>query len=475
MKTGKRKRRFQMPTAYGILLLLLLAVAVLSHVIDGVTGASLPQLIMSVPEGFLDAVEVCLFILFLGGFLGLVNETGALSRGIASLVKRLSGKELILIPLLMLLFSIGGTTYGMAEETMAFYSLITATMIAAGFDAMTGAALILIGAGAGVLGSTVNPFAISAAVDALQGAYPDIAVNQGIIIGIGLLLWGLALLSGIFVVLRYAAGLKAGRPGILTPAERDASRETYVSADPASDDSGQTTGINKRQTITLWIFGLSFFVMILALIPWESFGVTLFAGTGFLTGKALGSWYFLELQAWFFIASLLVCATAGIGERRCVRAFIDGASDMVGVVFVIAISRGISVLMKSTGLDSYILTSAADYLAGISPAWFAVGAYIIYVGLSFLVPSSSGLAAASMPTFGALAVRLGYSPEVMIMIFTAASGLVNLITPTSAVVMGGLSICRIEWTTWLRFVGKYLIFLMIISVLLLSAAMQLFV
>lgn len=470
MKNGKKRKGFQMPTAYGILLFLLLLTAAMSHMIDGVSGASLSQLIMAVPEGFLDAVEVCLFILFLGGFLGLVNETGALSRGIASLVKRLSGRELILIPILMLLFSIGGTTYGMAEETMAFYALITATMIAAGFDAMTGAALILIGAGAGVLGSTVNPFAISAAIDALQGAYPDITVNQGIVIGIGALLWVIALLSGIFVVLRYAAGLKAGALGILTPAERAASRECY-----ASDDSRQEAGINKRQTITLWIFGLSFFVMILALIPWESFGITIFAGTGFLTGKALGSWYFLELQAWFFIASLLVCATAGIGERRCVRAFIDGASDMVGVVFVIAISRGISVLMKSTGLDLYILTNAADFLAGISPAWFAVAAYVIYIGLSFLVPSSSGLAAASMPTFGALTVRLGYSPEVMIMIFAAASGLVNLITPTSAVVMGGLSICRIEWTTWLRFVGKYLIFLMVISLMILSAAMQFFV
>lgn len=159
---------------------------------------------MAIPSGFLDAIDVCLFILILGGFLGLTGGTGALEAGIAHVVRRFQGREMILIPILMFLFSIGGTTYGMAEETMAFYALITATMIAAGFDAMVGAAVILVGAGVGVLGSTVNPFAVSAAIDAIQGSGREIVIDQGIILLIGTVLWLICLAAGIWFVMRYA-------------------------------------------------------------------------------------------------------------------------------------------------------------------------------------------------------------------------------------------------------------------------------
>ena len=143
---------------------------------------------------------------------------------------------------------------------------------------------------------------------------------------------------------------------------------------------------------------------------------------------------------------------------------------MIGVVFVIAVSRAISVLMQSTGLDQYVLAYASQTLGDVSPVLFVVTGYVIYLGLSFLIPSTSGLAAVSMPTFGGLAAELGFRPEVMIMIFCAASGLVNLVTPTSAVVMGGLSICRIEWTTWLKFIAGFLAILLVISLVVLSAA-----
>lgn len=133
-------------------------------------------------------------------------------------VRRFQGREMILIPILMFLFSIGGTTYGMAEETMAFYALITATMIAAGFDAMVGAAVILVGAGVGVLGSTVNPFAVSAAIDAIQGSGRGIVIDQGIILLIGTVLWLICLAAGIWFVMRYAARVRKQGRSILSPA-----------------------------------------------------------------------------------------------------------------------------------------------------------------------------------------------------------------------------------------------------------------
>ena len=460
----KVKKRRSMPTAYSILLLLIVAIALLSHGIPGVKGASLADVVMAIPSGFLDAIDVCLFILILGGFLGLTGGTGALEAGIAHVVRRFQGREMILIPILMFLFSIGGTTYGMAEETMAFYALITATMIAAGFDAMVGAAVILVGAGVGVLGSTVNPFAVSAAIDAIQGS--------------GTVLWLICLAAGIWFVMRYAARVRKQGRSILSPAELQASRETYAGAEEVrteekSEKDGTITAkeqLTRAQKASLILFAISFLIMVVSLIPWKSFGITIFERTAWLTGIDLGEWYFQELQAWFLLASILMAVIARIPEREAIDSFVRGAADMIGVVFVIAVSRAISVLMQSTGLDQYVLAYASQTLGDVSPVLFVVTGYVIYLGLSFLIPSTSGLAAVSMPTFGGLAAELGFRPEVMIMIFCAASGLVNLVTPTSAVVMGGLSICRIEWTTWLKFITGFLAILLVISLVVLSAA-----
>lgn len=462
-----KKREFQMPTAYTILLGLLIIVAIITWIIPEVRDASVPDIVMSPVNGFISAFDVSLFVMFLGGFLGVINETGALDNGIAAIVKKLKGKEMLLIPILMIFFSLGGTTYGMAEETIAFYALIVATMVAAGFDSLVGVATIMLGAGMGVIGSTVNPFAISAAVDAIRAAFPDIEINQTIIIVIGVVLWVVSLAIAIFYVMRYAARVKKDTgKSLLTPREREWMHHTYHGEE--EKDEVKFTGSMKA---VLVVFAVAFIVMVIGLVPWESFGVTIFNKTSFLTGANLGEWYFAELQAWFFLCSIIAGAVGRISERRLVKSFVLGASDMFGVALVIAISRGISVIMGSTKLDMYVLDKVSALLTNVSPTVFTIGAYIIYIGLSFLVPSSSGLAAASMPTFGGLANQLGLSAEVMIMIFCAACGLVNLITPTSGVVMGGLGIAKLEWTTWVKFVLKVLGILLIVNLLILCMAM----
>lgn len=469
---GSRKRGFQMPTAYSILLIIIVILAVITHFIlgDSVQGASLAQVIMSPGNGFLDAVDVCVFILVLGGFLNITAKTGALDAGVENIVKKLEGNERLLIPILMTLFSIGGTTFGMAEETMAFYILIVGTMIIAGFDAVVGVAVIMLGAGCGVLGSTVNPFAVGTAVDAIQSANADIRINQMAVIILGAILWITSLIAAVFYVMRYAKKVKedTGR-SLLSPSEKEAGQKIYGRKNREED--GKFTG---KQKLVLAIFGISFLIMVISLIPWENFGINLFVGkTEFLTGVPFGEWYFRELQAWFLVCSIVIAIVYRMPEREAASAFVAGAADMVGVALVIAVSRGISVIMGNTGLDKYILNHASAALTNISPAFFTVISYIVYLGLSFLIPSTSGLAAASMPTFGGLAAGIGLSPEVMILIFSAACGVVNLITPTSAVVMGGLQIARFEWPTWLRFVWKFLLFLIVLNIVILSIAMVL--
>lgn len=467
----ENKKKFQMPSAYSILILIIIALAIITHLVpgDSVTGAALADVVMAPTRGFIDAIDVCVFVLVLGGFLGTMTKTGALDNGIAAIVKKLKGNELMLIPVLMTVFSLGGTSYGMAEETMAFYALLVGTMMAAGFDAIVGAAIILLGAGVGVLGSTVNPFAIAAAVDALQGTYPDIHVNQTIVIALGAILWLSSLIIAIIFVMRYAKKVKADSgKSLLTAVERAAAQEAHGNKD--IDGVETLTG---KQKACLWVFAVAFIIMIISLIPWESFGITIFNGwSEFLNGTSLGNWYFQELQAWFLIMSIIIALIAGIPEREFVNTFVAGAADMVGVVLVIAVSRGISVIMTSTGLGDYILANAANALSGVNSSLFTVGSYVIYLGLSFLIPSTSGLAAASMPTFGGLAHQLGLSPEVMILIFSAACGVINLVTPTSGVVMGGLAIAKIEWPTWVKFVAKLLGILIVVNIIILSVAMM---
>lgn len=459
------KSRFHMPSAYSILFLIIFVVSAVTWIIPNVTNATLADMVMAPPEGFVDAIDVAVFVLVLGGFLGVTSKSGALDNGIAAIVRKLEGREMLLIPILMFLFSLGGTTYGMAEETIAFYALIVATMMAAGFDAMVGTAVIMLGAGVGVIGSTVNPFAISAAVDALKSTYPDLYVNQTAIIALGAALWISSLVVAVLYVLHYAKKVKASGRSILTPKEIEASQLAY------REEESKEVVFNGRMKWVLAIFAFSFLVMVVSLIPWESFGVTIFSNTAQLTGVNLGNWYFRELQAWFLIMSVLTGIAAGMKERETVEAFVAGAADMVGVALVIAVSRGISVIMSETGLGGYILNLASSALSNVSPIVFSIGAYIVYLGLSFLIPSTSGLAAASMPTFGGLTASLGLSPEVMILIFSGACGIVNLITPTSAVVMGGLSIAKIEWFTWVKFVLGILGILVVMNLVTLCIAM----
>ena len=238
-----------------------------------------------------------------------------------------------------------------------------------------------------------------------------------------------------------------------------------------------------KQKLVLVLFALSFLIMIVSFIPWESFGINIFAigGTAddpstawsaVLTGLPLGQWYFTECGIWFFVISIVIGFVGGLSEKEIVNTFIAGAADMMSVVLIIALARGISVLMAATGLDTYVLTQAANALSGVSGILFAPLAWILYFGLSFLIPSTSGMATVSMPIMGPLAAQLGFSPEVMVMIFSSAIGVVNLFTPTSGAIMGGLALARIEWTTWLKFALKIVVVLSVVSAVICTVAIM---
>ena len=486
-ETAKKKRG--MPSSFTILLALLAIVAVITVIVSGtsggaVTAARLSDFCTAPIKGFADALPVCLFVMILGGFLGMMTETGALDNGIAVLVQKLKGNEIMLIPVLMLIFSLGGTTYGMCEETVPFYALLAATMMAAGFDPMVGAATVLLGAGCGCLGSTVNPFAVGAAVDALTGV--GIEVNQSIIIGLGAVLWIVTTAMSIVFVMNYAKKVKADKGStILSMQELKAAEEAHGKAASEVHKEVKLTG---RQKGVLIAFAFTFVVMIVGFIPLADLneGVANFFDAGavydadgnavvqgwsaLITGLPIGQWYFDEASTWFFLMAVLIGIIGGLSEKQIVNTFITGAADMMSVVLVIALARGISVLMANTGLDVYVLDAAANALAGLSGVIFAPMSFLVYFGLSFLIPSTSGMATVSMPIMGPLAVKLGFSPEVMVMIFSAAIGVVNLFTPTSGAIMGGLALAKIEWTTWLKFALKLIVALSVVCAIILTVA-----
>lgn len=458
-------------TAFSIILILLLIVSAVTWFIPDVTDAKLSDILMAPVNGFVDAVEVCIFVLILGGFLAIVKQTGALEAGIASLVRKLKGHELLIIPVLMFIFSVGGTTYGMLEETVGFYILLAATMVAMGYDTIVGSAIVLLGAGSGVLGSTINPFAVGAAISALP---EGITADQSVILTLGVILWLTSYLISVFFVMRYAKKVKREKGStFLSLQEKKDMEDEFIKKEHINNAK-----LTKRQRIVLILFGLTFVVMILGFIPWVDFGVisseVADAGThwsAILTGNCFGYFYFLDAATWFLIMAVIIGIVGDLGEEGIVKVFMKGVGEIAEVVMIIAVARGISVIMNTTGLGVYIIQNAIDALSGTPAGVFAPLDYLLHIFLSILVPSSSGLANLSTPVVAPIADGIGLNASVTIMIYVAANGLVNLITPTCGSIMGGLALAKVEYRTWFKWSFKVVLTIAVASATILTIAM----
>ena len=418
-------------------------------------------------NGWHDAGDVIGFVFCLGAFLAIVTATGALETGIHVLVKKLHGKEMALIWILMFVFSIGGTTYGMGEETVGFYILLAATMMAAGFDPLVGAATVLLGAGSGVLGSTINPFATGAAV-----ASAGVDVNMGTIYVLGIILWLVTYFISAFFVTHYAKAVKNKKGSILTADQLETCRAAYGGATEIDEDV-KLTG---RQKIVLVIFGLSFVIMILGFIPWEELSASVFGAlgwSGFLTGNPFGWWWFDDAAIWFLLMGIIIGLIGLEDKGKLMNCIISGFADMISVNLVIALARATSVLMSVSGLGTWLVEASVTALSssGLPAAVFGFLDYLLHIGLSFLVPSSSGLAGLSAPIVSPIVRGMGWSVETSIMINVAANGFVNLFTPTCGFIMGGLALARVPYETWLKWAGKVLVVIGVVVAVILTVAM----
>ena len=403
-------------------------------------------------EGFLyGSGQIFFFVLAVGAFITVTMKTGAIEAGIGRLAMRFSKSPVILVAVLMVIFALGGTSYGMWEETLGFFALLVPLVLALGYDRMVAVSIIFIGAGTGVLASTVNPFATGVASDAA-----GISLTDGLGLRIALLLILVPL--GIGYVIFY------GRRVRLDPSR------SLVAGDNALDDTaGVTTStevpeLTGRQKVTLMIFFGAFLIMIYGFIPWGDLWNTFF-GKEFPL-PTFGSFYFTEASMLFLVAAVIIGTISRFGEEETVNTIISGASDFLGAALVIVAARGITVVMKNTYITDTVLHWMEDSVSGSTESRFAIGAFLVNIPIAFLVPSSSGHAALVMPILGPLSDFAGVSRAITVTGFQSASGFVNLLTPTSAVVMGGLTLAKVRYDRYLRFL---LPFLAIVLVILLAA------
>jgi len=459
------KTGFRFPSAFTILFGLIVLVAGLTWIIPAgkydrvpseLLGKDVPvagtfaateanpqglfDILLALIAGFYDpvsyaanAIDVSLFVLIIGGFIGVVTATGAIDAGITRAMTRAKGREVWMIPFLMALFALGGTTYGMAEETLAFYVILTPVMIAAGYDALVAVAVILLGAGVGVLGSTINAFSTVIASDAAGVSFADGMVLRLIILG---LCWAVT----VAFVMRYAARVKAD-PSKSLVFDRKATNEAHFLKETAAE--APFSGLHK---LVLGLFALTFGVMI-----W---------------GVSAGGWWMAQMSALFLAAAIVIGIVARLGEGKLVESFLSGARDLLGVALIIGLARGIVVVMDAGHITDTILHAAEGSVAGLPQTAFILVVWWIEVGMSFFVPSTSGFAVLSMPILAPVADFAGVRRDLVVTAFATASGMVNLITPTSAVVMGGLAIGRVPYERWLRFVWPLLV---VLTVIILSA------
>ncbi|MBA2914014.1 YfcC family protein [Limosilactobacillus frumenti] len=489
----KPKHKFHMPSAFTILFMLIVLIAILTWIVPageykvdsaGNMISGTYHTVAAHPQGIWDvfmapvigmignkattgAIDIALFILVIGGFLGVVNKTGALDDGIRSIVTNSKGHEKRLIVILTIIFAIGGSTYGMGEETLAFFPLIVPIMMGVGYDSLVAAGIILLGTRVGDLASTVNPFSTGVASGIIK-------ISPGSGLGSRIILLVIVTALTIAFVIHYADKIKKDPTKSLVYKQRKADMKFFE----VEERSSKPKPLTKVQKHVLWVFALTFIIMIVGLVPWTSINKswTFFdAFTKWLTSvpflgnflgadmTALGSWYFNEITMLFLFMSVVIMFVGHIKEADFIDSFMKGMGELLNVAIIVAVARGIQVVMNNGKITGTILHWGELSLGGMPKAAFIILAFIFFIILSFLIPSSSGLAAATMGIMGSLAHFAHVDGSVLVTSYQAATGLITAVTPTAGMLVGALALSRIPITIYWKWVYKFILLLFFVT------------
>lgn len=395
--------------------------------------------IQSPIKGIIEGADIIFLVLFIGGLIGIMNYTGAFDAGISWLADILKGKEFVLIIMVTLLIAIGGTTFGLAEETIAFYPILIPIFLAAKYDAMVALACIYIGSSIGTMCSTTNPFSTIIASDAAGINWTTGLTGRFVMLILGTIIC-------ILYIIRYAQRVK-----------KDPSKSVIFSQKEEIEQLfGNTTNSEIRLTIQLrmilFVFAMCFVVMIYGVSQLE--------------------WWFLEMTVVFFVGAIIIGVIGKINEYIFVDIFIKGAGDLLGVAIIIGIARGVTVLMNDGQISDTLLYYASNATNGMNKGVFINAMLYIYGGLSFFIPSSSGMAVLTMPIMSPLADGVGVGREMIVNAYQYGMGLFAFISPTG-LILASLAIVKVGYNKWLKFVMPLVIILLIFSMIMMTVSVYL--
>lgn len=383
-------------------------------------------------RGIQEAIEVVAFILIVGGSFQVITKTGAITSGMGRVVRRFKNKDILIIPIAMVLFALGGTSFGMAEETLPFFAIFMPIMMAMGFDSMTAFMVVFVGARTGYIASTINPF--------------NVLIAQGILgiqgnpqLWLRMIAWVVLTAVAITWVVLYARRVKKNPESSIT-FEDDIAKKVELAADESALDA-EFTG-RQKGVLAVFIAGM-------CLIIW---------------GLVTQGWYMNEISAVFLAMGLLAGVIAGFSQDVIAQEFVAGIADFAFSAIVVGLARGILVIASDGMIIDTILNALATGLGGIPAVLFTTLLYAVENLLTILVPSSSGLAALTAPIFGPLTELMGLNPEAAVWALSMGSATMSLICPTSAILVAGLGVCKIKLGQWWKTVWKFFLVVSLINI-----------
>lgn len=463
----KKKKKFQLPHVYTIAFGLIILFAILTWVIpsgsfdrttistaagdrevavantyqevdkidkDGVDlRQGVDSVLMAPTQGIQAAADVVAFVLLIGGTFQIITKTNAINAGMGRVIKKLKGKDILIIPIVMLLLSLCGSTFGMSEEALPFYAIFMPIMMGLGYDSMTAFMICFMGPQLGYCASTVNPFnvLIAQGIAGIQGN-PQLAFRA--------VQWVIFTALGIAWVMWYARRVKKNPTSSITYKDDIEKRKEF-----SVSNNDEEIPFSFRQKLVLLIFAGGMGLIVFGLVNY--------------------GWYMNEISMVFLGMGLLAGFVGGLKEKVIAEEFVNGMKDFAYAAVIIGIARGILVVAESGMIIDTILNSMSIALAGVPTYIYTTMMYIAQSLLTILIPSSSGLAALTIPVMSPLTELMGVNPEASVTALQYANQVMNTISPTAGMTVAGLAVCRISFPQWWKTSWKFVLLLSLLGII----------
>ncbi len=395
------------------------------------------EILLTAPiRGFASGMQIIVFLFVIGGAFTVLQATGAFDLAIRRLARALSQHprwQMVVIPLLMVIFSLAGSIFGMSEETIAFIPIFIPLALSLGYDSIVGVAIPFLGAAAGFAAAFFNPFTVGIA-QALSG----VPLFSGLTYR--LIAWSISTAVMILAVMIYARRIRKN-PALSPVADID--RERLVLA---TDPTGPMPAWRGRHSAVMAVFLLTLGLLVFGILRYQ--------------------WFIDEIAALFLGMGIVAGLVGGQRPGTIVQGMISGAKDMVGVAFVIAGGRAILIVAQEGKILDPILAGAAAGIAHLPQFLTAQVMFLVQSGINFFIHSGTAQASLTMPIMAPLGDLVGITPQTTVLAFQLCE-FVNPILPTSAVTMGVLAVAGIPWERWARWFLPLMLVLMGLSFLLL--------